>query len=52
MNIFPNGGSMKESMKAAELRMLKAGKYVLEEIVAISGISLDEVKKRNADKTA
>lgn len=35
-----------------DLRMLKAGKYALEEIAAISGLSLDEVKKLNADKTA
>lgn len=42
---------MREGMKAAALRMLKAGKYALDEIAAISGLSLDEVKKLNADKT-
>lgn len=43
---------MKEGMKVAALRMLKAGKYALEEIAAISGLSLDEVKKLSANKTA
>lgn len=42
---------MKEGMKTAALRMLKAGKYALDEIAAISGLSLEEVKKLNADKT-
>lgn len=42
----------KDSLKEVALRMLKAGKYALEEIAAISGLSLDEVKKLNADKTA
>ena len=36
---------MKEGMKTAALRMLEAGKYALEEIANISGLSLDEVKK-------
>jgi len=36
---------MKEGMKSTALRMLKAGKYAMEEIVAISGLSLDEVRK-------
>ena len=42
----------KDSLKEVALRMLKAGKYALEEIADISGLSLDEVKKLNADKTA
>lgn len=41
----------KDSLKEVALRMLKAGKYALDEIAAISGLSLDEVKKLNADKT-
>lgn len=42
----------KENMKDTALRMLAAGKYALEEIVAISGLSLEEVKKLSEDKTA
>lgn len=42
----------KDSLKEVALRMLKAGKYALDEIAAISGLSLDEVKKLKADKTA
>ena len=42
----------KDSLKEVALRMLKAGKYALEEIASISGLSLDEVKKLKADKTA
>ena len=34
----------KESLIEVALRMLKAGKYALDEIVNISGPSLDEVK--------
>ncbi|MCI9272633.1 MAG: Rpn family recombination-promoting nuclease/putative transposase [Clostridiales bacterium] len=34
----------KEGMKTAALRMIEAGKYTLEEISEISGLSLDEVK--------
>ena len=33
-----------ETMTEIALRMLRAGKYALEEIVIISGLSLDEVK--------
>lgn len=40
----------KENMKDTALRMLAAGKYVLEEIAAISGLSLEEVKKLSEDK--
>ena len=43
---------MKESMIAVTLRMLEAGKYALEEIAAISGLTLDEVKEIQADKSA
>ncbi|MDO4328063.1 MAG: hypothetical protein Q4C66_01835 [Lachnospiraceae bacterium] len=43
--------TLKEGMMEVALRMLKAGKYALDEIAAISGLSLDEVKKLNADKT-
>ena len=32
--------------------MLAAGKYALEEIANISGLSLDEVKELKAEKTA
>ena len=35
----------RETMAGIALRMLKAGKYALEEIAGISGLSLDEVKK-------
>lgn len=44
--------TLKEGMMEVALRMLKAGKYALDEIAAISGLSLDEVKKLHADKTA
>lgn len=44
--------TLKEGMMEVALRMLKAGKYALDEIASISGLSLDEVKKLNADKTA
>ena len=41
-----------ESLKEVALRMLSAGKYALEEIANISGLSLDEVKKLEAEQTA
>ncbi|MBD5534298.1 MAG: hypothetical protein HDQ99_01255 [Lachnospiraceae bacterium] len=41
-----------ESLKEVALRMLAAGKYALEEIANISGLSLDEVKKLKAERTA
>lgn len=44
--------TLKEGMMEVALRMLKAGKYALDEIVAISGLSLDEVKELDTDKTA
>ena len=42
--------SLKQGMKEAALRMLAAGKYALEEIASISGLSLDEVKNLKAEK--
>lgn len=36
---------IKKGMIAVALRMLETGKYALEEIVTISGLPLDEVKK-------
>ncbi len=41
-----------QSLKEVALRMLSAGKYALEEIANISGLSLDEVKKLKADQMA
>lgn len=38
----------KESLIEVALRMLKAGKYALDEIASISGLSLDEVQKLQA----
>lgn len=43
---------MKESMVAVALRMLEAGKYALEEIAAILGLSFDEVKEIQKGKSA
>lgn len=42
---------IQEEKKMTVLRMLEAGKYVLEEIASISGLSLDEVKKLKAERT-
>ena len=44
--------SIQEEKKLTALRMLEAGKYVLEEISNISGLSLDEVKKIKAEQPA
>ena len=44
--------TLKEGLTEVALRMLSAGKYTLDEISAISGLSLDEVKKLSTDKTA
>ena len=44
--------TLKEGMKGVALRMLAAGKYALEEIVNISGLSLEEVKQLKADRSA
>ena len=43
---------IKEGMRTAALRMLEAGKYALEEISIISGLSLDEVKKLHTEQNA
>jgi predicted transposase YdaD len=43
---------MKEGMKEAALRMLAAGKYALEEIANISGLSLEEVNQLKAERNA
>ena len=43
---------IREGMKATARRMLAAGKYALEEIVNISGLSLEEVKQLKADRSA
>jgi len=41
-----------EGMRATALRMLNAGKYALEEVAAISGLPLNEVKKLQAGQSA
>lgn len=43
---------IKESMKVVASRMLEAGKYALEEIAEISGLSLEDVKKLQAGQGA
>lgn len=42
---------MKEEKKLTVLRMLEIGKYSLEEIAGISGLSIDEVKKLQDKKS-
>jgi len=42
--------TLKEGMKEVALRMLEAGKYALEEIVNISGLSLEEIKQLKVDR--
>ena len=42
----------KEERIEVALRMLEAGKYVLDEIANISGLPLDEVKKLQAGQSA
>ena len=37
-----------KGMKSAALRMLNAGKYTIDEIVSISGLSLEEIQKLKA----
>ncbi|MCM1161383.1 MAG: PD-(D/E)XK nuclease family transposase [Roseburia sp.] len=44
--------TLKDGMKEVALRMLAAGKYALEEIVNISGLSLEEVEQLKADRSA
>lgn len=41
---------MKQSMNAAALRMLEAGKYALEEVAAITGLPLEEVRALQAGR--
>lgn len=41
---------IKEGMKETALRMLDAGKYALEEIVNISGLSLEEINQLKAER--
>ena len=43
---------IQEEKKMTVLRMLEAGKYVLEEIANISGLSLEEVEKLKSEQTA
>ena len=44
--------TLKEGMTEVALRMLAAGKYALEEIATISGLSIEEVKTLNENKSA
>ena len=44
--------TIEEGMRAVALRMLELGKNSLDEISIVSGLSLDEVKKLNEDKSA
>ena len=44
--------TLKEGMRDVAFRMLQAGKYALEEIAEISGLSLEEVKKLQAGQGA
>ena len=41
---------IREGMKTAALRMLATGKYALEEIVTISGLSLEEISQLKAEQ--
>lgn len=52
MNLSPKEGlaqGMKQGMKDTALWMLQAGKYALEEIAAISGLSIEEVQKLRSE---
>ena len=42
--------TLKEGMKEVALRMLTAGKYALEEIANISGLSVDEISKLKVEE--
>ena len=44
--------TLREGMMEVARRMLAAGKYALEEIAEISGLSLDEVKKLQTGQSA
>lgn len=41
--------TLKEGMKEVAIRMLAAGKYALEEIANISGLSIDEISELKID---
>lgn len=41
---------IKEGMKIAALRMLEVGKYALDEIAALSGLSVDEVERLQVEE--
>ncbi len=43
--------TLKKGRKEVTLRMLAAGKYVLEKIVNISGLSPEKVKQLKADRS-
>lgn len=43
--------TLQEGMRDVAVRMLKAGKYALEEIAAISGLSIEEVQKLSEMQT-
>ena len=43
---------VEEGRRDTALRMLKAGKYALDEIAEMSGLSLEEVKALDANKMA
>ncbi len=43
---------IKEGMKETVLRMLDAGKYVLEEVINISSLSLEEINQLKAERNA
>lgn len=44
--------ALKEGKRTIVMRMLSLGKYGIEEIAEISGLSVDEIKELGADKTA
>ena len=43
---------VKQGIASTVLRMLASGKYALEEIAAVSGLSLEEIKKLQAGQGA
>ncbi len=43
---------MQEEKRMTVLRMLKAGKYLLEEIANITGLPLDEIEKMQSEQKA
>ena len=44
--------TLKKGRKEVTLRMWATGQYALEELVNISGLSLEEVKQLKADRNA